>query len=49
MSFIISIPTNNKRKKKSEIEDATNELKSLFGHSGDGIVVTDSVEYTQEQ
>lgn len=50
MTFIIPIPTNNnRRKKKSELEDTHDELKTLLGHSGDGLVVIDSVEYTQEQ
>jgi hypothetical protein len=48
MTFIISIPTNNKRKKKSELEDAHDELKSLLGNPA-GLVVTDAIEYTQEQ
>jgi hypothetical protein len=46
MTFVISLDTRKKRRRTKEGTDAFDAVKDLYGHSGNGLTVSNIMEYT---
>ena len=46
MTFVISLDSRKKRRRAKEEQDAFDTVKDIYGHSGDGLTVSNMMEYT---
>jgi hypothetical protein len=46
MTFVISLHTRKKKRRTKEEQDALDAVKDIYGHSGNGLTVSNIMEYT---
>ena len=46
MTFVISLDTRKKKRRTKEEKDAFDAVKDIYGHSGNGLTVSNIMEYT---
>ena len=46
MTFVISLDTRKKKRRTKEQQDALDAVKDIYGHSGNGLTVSNIMEYT---
>lgn len=46
MTFVISLDTRKKKRRTKDEQDAFDAVKDIYGHSGDGLTVSNIMEYT---
>jgi hypothetical protein len=45
MTFVISLDTRKKRRQTKEEQDILDAVKDIYGHSGDGLTVSNITDY----
>lgn len=46
MTFLISLDTKKKRRRTKEEQDILDAVKDIYGHSGNGLSISNVMEYT---
>lgn len=46
MTFVISLETRKKKRRTKEEQDALDAVKDIYGHLGNGLTVSNIMEYT---